>query len=684
MSFIMQAITCFSVLMSCASVYSQQEGTSNMHTTREYTSYIPRDILFSNPEKSGVNLSPDGNYISYIAPRDGVKNIYIAPREKPQEGKAVTQDTHRGIQHYAWAYDNKHILYFQDHNGDENWCLYALNIHTLKRTPLTPEYDVHATLQQLSQKDPHHILVAINERRADYHDIYKINLESGHRSLVFYNDKYRSIHTGDDLSVWCASITHDDGGATIYRIHQEAPDTHTATVFKHIPADDIFHISLVAIDADNHIIYYTDAQHHSTDALYAYYLTTGEKRLMYQAHEGDISDVLFHQQDHHLQAVQTEYLRLNWHPMDERLKPIFHDMHTTQAPADIKVASRSLDDTRWIIAYIQDTASPSYYLLNRETQELTYLFQTKPQLDTYHLSSMTPCEITARDGMILPSYLTIPHIYSNTHKQKKPQQPLPLVLLVHGGPHARDNWGMNATHQWLADRGYAVLSVNYRGSVGCGKQLASSGFGEWAGKMHDDLIDAVQWAIDNGIADKNRIAIMGGSYGGYATLVGMTMTPDVFACGIDIVGPSNVATLLQSIPPYWKPVYAFLTHLAGGDPATKEGRDILAKKSPITYVDQIRNPLFIVQGKNDPRVKKTESDQIVQAMKEKQLPVTYAVYPDEGHGFARPENRISFYALAEQFLHEHLGGGYEPMHDELSHTSLQLERYTGAETQQTA
>jgi len=254
-----------------------------------------------------------------------------------------------------------------------------------------------------------------------------------------------------------------------------------------------------------------------------------------------------------------------------------------------------------------------------------------------------------------------------------PQRPLPLVLLVHGGPHARDSWGFHPIHQWLASRGYGVLSVNYRQSVGFGKDFAQAGFGEWSAKMQTDLLDAVDWAVNHGITTRDQVAIMGGSYGGYATLVGLTMTPDVFACGIDIVGPSNLVTLINSIPAYWKPKHAFFVRLTGGDPNTPEGRAVLEAKSPIHYVDNITKPLLIGQGANDPRVKQHESDQIVEAMQAKNIPVTYAVYPDEGHGFMKQQNKISFFAIAEQFLYAYLGGQYEPMHGELAHSSVKIQ-----------
>jgi dipeptidyl aminopeptidase/acylaminoacyl peptidase len=276
--------------------------------------------------------------------------------------------------------------------------------------------------------------------------------------------------------------------------------------------------------------------------------------------------------------------------------------------------------------------------------------------------------VPASDGLGLVSYYTLP-VQSDPDNDGKPAGPLPMVLFVHGGPWARDYWGYDPYHQWLANRGYAVLSVNFRGSTGLGKAFVNAGDHEWAGKMHQDLIDAVDWAVKEGIADPQRVGIMGGSYGGYATLVGLTFTPDKFACGVDIVGPSNLITLLSTIPPYWAPMIEIFTQRVG-DHRTEEGRKLLTERSPLSRVDQIKRPLLIGQGANDPRVKQAESDQIVAAMKNHKIPVTYALFPDEGHGFARPENGMAFNAVAEVFLSRHLGGRHEAISEDIRQSSL--------------
>ncbi|MDQ3232438.1 MAG: S9 family peptidase, partial [Pseudobdellovibrionaceae bacterium] len=311
-----------------------------------------------------------------------------------------------------------------------------------------------------------------------------------------------------------------------------------------------------------------------------------------------------------------------------------------------------------------------YYRYDRPSKKAEFLFSNRPALEKLQLPELRPIIIPAQDGLKLVSYLTVP-LSADSDRDGRPSQPLPLVLLVHGGPWARDSWGYNGQHQWLANRGYAVLSVNFRGSTGFGKKFVNAGNFEWAGKMHQDLLDAVDWAVQEKIADPQKVAIFGGSYGGYATLVGLTFTPDRFACGVDIVGPSNLNTLLESLPPYWQPMIEQFTKRVG-NPKTEEGRKLLADRSPLHRAGAIKKPLLIGQGANDPRVKQAEADQIVKAMQEKKIPVTYALYPDEGHGFAKPQNRLSFNAIAESFLSSCLGGAHEPIGDDLIGSSLQV------------
>jgi dipeptidyl aminopeptidase/acylaminoacyl peptidase len=345
-----------------------------------------------------------------------------------------------------------------------------------------------------------------------------------------------------------------------------------------------------------------------------------------------------------------------------------------------QITSRSVDDKTWIIAVTSDVMSPQYFRVNTETEEMQFLFSGQSSLENYKLSPMHPVVVKARDGLDLVSYLTLPQeLQASSSKSEddivkdiKTDKAVPLIIYVHGGPTARDEWGLDKVHQWLADRGYAVLSVNYRGSTGFGKNFINAGNGEWSRKMHDDLIDVANWAVSQGITSQDNIGIMGGSYGGYAALVGLTFTPDFFKCAVDIVGPSNLVTLLESIPPYWAPYIENLNRKTGGNIKTEEGIQELLARSPITKVSEIKKPLLIGQGANDPRVKQAESDQIVAAMIGKKIPVIYALYPDEGHGFARTENRMSFFAVTEYFLYQHMGGRLEPISNDFDGSSLQI------------
>src|SRR5690606_3477756 len=335
---------------------------------------------------------------------------------------------------------------------------------------------------------------------------------------------------------------------------------------------------------------------------------------------------------------------------------------------DVRVSSRTFADDRWVVALTSSTRPPRVFLYDRTSGTAQHWYDTRPALANAETAPMHTAEIESRDGLTLPSYYTLPP-GSDPDGDGKPSSPVPMVLLVHGGPWGRDAYGFDPMTQWLASRGYAVLKVNFRGSTGFGKEFTNAGDLEWGRRMHDDLIDGVEWAVQQGIAQPDKVAIMGGSYGGYATLAGLTMTPTQFACGVDIVGPSNLVTLLSSIPPYWGPIRTMFSTRVG-DEQTEEGRALLTERSPLTYVDQIQRPLLIGQGANDPRVKQAESDQIVQAMQAKNIPVTYILFPDEGHGFARPENNKAFNAVTEGFLGQCLGGRVQPIGEDLSGSSI--------------
>jgi dipeptidyl aminopeptidase/acylaminoacyl peptidase len=396
-------------------------------------------------------------------------------------------------------------------------------------------------------------------------------------------------------------------------------------------------------------------------------LATGKTTLLGEDPKADVGSLMAHPATGAVQAASFTYEKPSWKVLDPAIQADL-DALARVDPGELVIPSRTLADDLWVVAFLRDDGAGRYHLYDRTTKTATYLFSNRKDLDGLPLVPMHPVVIPSRDGLSLVSYLTLPRA-SDPTRSGRPSAPLPLVLDVHGGPWVRDGWGYNPSHQWLANRGYAVLSVNYRGSAGFGKRFLNAGNGEWAGKMHDDLLDAVEWAVKAGVADRAKVAISGGSYGGYAALVGLTFTPEVFACAVDVVGPSSLVTLLQSVPPYWKPQLDLMRKRVG-DHTTEEGRKFLLERSPLTRVDAIRRPLLIGQGANDPRVKQAEADQIVKAMEAKSIPVTYVLYPDEGHGFQRPPNRLSFFAVVEAFLGPILGGRVEPVGDDFAGSSI--------------
>jgi len=626
---------------------------------------IPRSALFGNPTRTQARLSPDGKHISYIAPRDGVLNVWVAPFGKLAEAKPVTGDTRRGIRQHFWSFDNQHVLYLQDQGGDENWRVHSADIATGKDIDLTPIDGVQAQVIGVSARRPGFVLVGLNDRKPEWHDLYEIEIATGERQLVLQNDQeFGGFLEDGGLAPRIAVKPGAEYDEMFVRNARGGWDS----LMKYGPEDTAATGPLV-VEGEGTTALIRSSVGRDTAALVRVDLGSGAQTVIAASDKADVASVWIEPLSHKPQAWSANYL------VDTltALTPLVQkdiDLLTKALGPQFDVVSRTLDDRKWIVVVDDPVSALSSHLYDRDSGSVVKLFDQRPALAGAPLAPMTPLEIESRDGLTLVSYLTLPK-GSDADGDGRPEAPLPLVLNVHGGPWARDAYGFDPEHQWLANRGYAVLSVNYRGSIGFGKKFVNAGNLEWAAKMHDDLIDAVDFAVREKITTTDSVAIYGGSYGGYATLVGLTFTPDRFACGVDIVGPSNLATLLASIPPYWK---AFFEQLAQrvGDPRTPEGRKLLDERSPLTRVAAIAKPLLIMQGANDPRVKQAESDQIVAAMKAKDLPVTYVLYPDEGHGFARPQNRTSAYAISEGFLAKCLGGRYQPVGDDFVGSSVQV------------
>ncbi len=631
------------------------------------TKFIPRKVLFGNPDKMMVRLSPDGKYMSYLAPLDGVMNVFVADANNPSSAKPVTFDKGRGIQSYMWTYVNDEMIYSQDKDGDENSVLYLLNLKTMKAKAITPKGS-KSYVAGTSESLPDDILISSNERDPHHFDVYKYNLNTDAKKLVYKNQTgYFAFITDEDLNIRFATKTLPNGGQQI-----DLFDKGKIKTFKTIKFEDTSTSGTIGLNKVGTKLFIEDSDGRDKAALYEINLNTGNKKVVAESDVADISDVDIDPKTHEIQAYTYNYDRPITTVIDPAIQEDFTYLGKLES-GEMDVISRTLNDDMWIVAYKKDNAPISYYRYDRANKKAEFLFVHNSKLSKYPLNEMVPVVIKSRDGLDLISYLSLPKEYkAGANNPIKLTKPIPLILDVHGGPNARDAWGYDPLHQWLTDRGYAVLSVNYRGSTGFGKSFVRAGDGEWSGKMHDDLLDAVDWAVEQGITTRDKVAIFGGSYGGYATLVGLTMTPEVFTCGIDVVGPSNLLTLYNSIPPYWEPFKVDLKRKLGGDPETKKGKEILAKKSPITYYDKITKPLLIAQGANDPRVKQAESDQIVNKMVENSIPVTYLLYPNEGHGFARPENKASFYAVAEQFLGKCFNKPTEPIGNDLETSSVQV------------
>jgi dipeptidyl aminopeptidase/acylaminoacyl peptidase len=633
---------------------------------------IPRATLFGNPVRSQGKISPDGKQFAFIAPRDGVMNLWVAPIAKPDAARPLTAEKLRPIRQYFWSPDSKQLLFVNDKGGDENFLLYGVNTATGATRSLTPFTKTRVEVVQVSNLVPDRILVGINNRDAKWHDVYSLDLISGKLTPVLMNKgDYAGFLADQNLVLRAASKSRADGGSDYYRI---VGNTVEATPFEQVGLDDSLSTYPAGYTADGKTLYWVDSREMKTAALIAQDVVSGTRRTIGSDPRADIGEVLADPRTGEILAYDVDYLRSEWKPLNAA---VGRDLTFLQGKlkGDINVTSTTTDNMKWTVAVDPVTAPSSVWLFDRKTRALTKLYTPRPALEGMPLAAMHPVEIKSRDGLTLPSYLTLPPGADANHDGKA-DRPVPMVLYVHGGPWARDGYGYNTAHQLLANRGYAVLSVNYRGSTGFGKDFVTASNLQWGRKMHDDLLDATDWAVAQGVTTPDKVAIMGGSYGGYATLAGVTMTPDKFACGVDIVGPSNLETLLKTIPPYWEAgKVQFYKRM--GDPTTAEGRALLKERSPLFLADKIKVPLLIGQGANDPRVNVAESEQIVNAMKARNIPVTYVVFPDEGHGFARPANNLAFFGITEQFLGKCLGGRAEALGDDVRKSTAKVEQ--GAE-----
>ena len=605
------------------------------------TPMIPREVLFGNPERADPQISPDGTQLGYLAPVDGVLNVWVRTLGKT-DNRAVTADKKRGIRNFTWQYDNQHIVYTQDVGGDENWRLYQTDTATKQTKDLTPFDKVRVDLVAYDWKSPNTVLIQMNKRDPKLFDVYRLDLNTGKMDLDTENPgDVQGWQADNALQVRAAQVDTPDGG-TIIRVRNDAKSPWRELI-KWGP-DETFG-NITGFSPDNKKIWIVTSLDVNAARLLEIDVATGEQKVIAADPQFDVEGVVTKPKTNALEVVTFIKQRMAYDFIDPNMKADYEILQKAHT-GDIRGISRNLADNKWVVTYVTDDGPVYFYLYDRPAKKATLLFSARPALEKYKLSSMNPIEYKARDGMKIYGYLTTPAGMA--------AKDLPMVVFVHGGPWGRDQWGFDRYAQWLANRGYAVLQVNFRGSTGYGKQYVNAGDRQWAGAMHTDLLDGKDWAVKQGVANPNKVCIMGGSYGGYATLAGVAFSPDAFACGVDIVGPSNLNTLLKTIPPYWSTILSTF-HKRMGD-----SEEFLNSQSPLFKADQIKVPLLIGQGANDPRVNKAESDQIVAAMRKNGKDVEYYVFPDEGHGFARPTNNMAFNAASENFLAKYLGGRAEP------------------------
>ena len=604
---------------------------------------IPRDVLFGNPTRVSPAISPDGKRLGYIAPHEGVLNVWVRTIGQ-EDDRVVTAARERPIRQFGWAYNDRHLLYIQDKGGDENWRLYSVDLDSGEERDLTPFEGVQVG-QLFSNRDfPDEVLIAMNKDNPQLHDIWHIDLRTGELTKRVENPGFVAWVTDKQFRVRCAAAPTPEGGIVV--VVREDEDSEWRPVLQ-ADMEDSLTSGPIGFSADGNTLYLQSSVGAETGRLVAHDLATGDETVIAEDPKADVSDATVHPETREIQIVTFQKERLEHVVLDSSIEAEWRAVESLE-PGDANFIGRDRADRTWLVAFTADDGPVRYYAWSRDSQQATFLFEHRPELNDFTLAPMEPFSFTARDGLEVHGYITFPPGVERSN--------LPTVLNVHGGPWARDTWGFNPEAQWFANRGYLCVQVNYRGSTGYGKAFINAGNREWAGAMHDDLIDAIDYVVAQGWADRERVGIYGGSYGGYAALVGATFTPDVFRCAVDIVGPSNISTLINSIPEYWKPMIAQF-HQRVGNPETEA--EFLWSRSPLSRVDEIKIPMLIAQGANDPRVKQDESEQIVSAMKEKGIAHEYMLFEDEGHGFAKPENRMKFYAAAERFLATHLGGRCE-------------------------
>ncbi len=642
---------CLSLVLSGPAVFA---GDQKLPYLEQLPPLIEREIFFDDPEMNMARISPDGRYIAFRQRFDGVMNLWVKKADEPFDQARPLTDDRRPIPGYIWSRDSGSILYVQDREGDENFNLYAVDPEAEppedREVPevraLTDYEMVQTRLIAMPREKPGYVVVGINDRDPAMHDVYRINIVTGERELLFKNEQGITRWTVDDKGrVRFAARETPDGGSEILQVEEE----ELVQVYR---VDFEEQARILRIHEDDRRVFMETNKGEDVDLsrLVIFNPETGEEELVEKDPEGevDFGGAVFSEVTDELLATYYIGEKQRFYFHDDEFKGDYQKIRDQVPEGEIDFVSRTKDEDVWLVSLTRDIDPGAMYVFDRDAGEVSFLYRTRPDLPTEHLAGMNPISYQARDGLEIPAYLILP-------KGVEPEN-LAVVVLPHGGPWVRDTWGYDPQAQFLANRGYAVLQPNFRGSQGYGKEFLNAGNTEWGtGYMQHDITDGVKYLIEQGVACPDRIAIYGASYGGYAALSGLAFTPDLYAAGVSLVGPSNLITLIDSLPPYWIPIIESFK-LRVGDPDDPQDRELLIEQSPLFSADQIRAPLLVAQGANDPRVPKRESDQIVAALRDRDLEVRYIVAPDEGHGFTRRENRLAFIVELERVLGEHLGG----------------------------
>lgn len=609
---------------------------------------IPHSVLFGNPSYLVPEISPDGTRLLYLAPQDGVLNVWTAPVDRPDEARAVTHDRGRGIRTYGLCHDDRTLFYLRDGNGDESWKLYLVDLLTGEERCATPFDGVQARMLAHNRWHPDTILLGLDRDRPGRHDVYRLDLPTGALTKVAENPGYLSWITDTDLRVRGGTALKPDGAMAV-RLHPaDAPEGEGEPPWLEVPYEDAMGTRVIGFARDGATCYLLTSLGANANRLHAVDVASGRRTLLAEDPVYDVKQVEMDPVTRTPQAVLFAKDRDEWVFLDEEfgedIGRIRGALALLDVDGEIYIDRTDRSGRLWTVSVVTGAGPVLYYVHDRADGALRYLFSHHTELEHHRLARMEPFEFTARDGVAVHGYVTWP--------PGADRKALPAVVNVHGGPWARHTFAFDEEAQLLANRGYACVQVNFRGSTGYGKHFRNLGAKQWGAAMQTDLLDALDHLVTDGSVDPARVAIMGCSYGGYAALVGAAFTPSVFSCAIDLCGPSNLLTMLAAGAPQRTPLQAFM-HAQVGDPQTE--RDMLWERSPLSRVDEIRIPILVVQGANDVRVPREEAEQLVAALEAKGLPYEYLLFPDEGHGLARPANRQAYYAAVERFLAAHLG-----------------------------